>query len=100
MTISDAANELMLYAENTQAFIDPVVKSLSKHHKRGDYSYDKAIKAFERYCLIPAAKQYALEHGSMTQSWHSMFPKSDRIQAAETLADRWTAEFRLGNYWD
>lgn len=100
MTDSIAARELELYAENTEAFIGPVIKNLSKHYKRGNFSLDLAIKSIERYCLVPAAKQYKLENGSMTDSWHSLFPKAVRLEAAETLARRWAAEFRLGNFWD
>lgn len=100
MTLSDAARELELYAENTEVFISPVIKNLSKHYKRGNYSLDLAIKSIERYCLTPAAKQYHLEHCSMTEAWHSVFPKAVRLEAAESLAERWTAQFKLGNFWD
>lgn len=100
MKDSIAATELELYAENVEAFIAPAIKNLSKHYKRGDFSLDLAIKSIERYCLIPAAKQYKLEHGSMTDSWQSMFPKSVRLEAAETIAHKWAAEFKLGNFWD
>ena len=100
MADSIAARELELYAENTEAFIAPVIKNLSKHYKRGNFSLDLAIKSIERYCLTPAAKQYKLEHGSMADSWHSMFPKAVRLEAAETIARKWSAEFKLGNFWD
>lgn len=99
MNLSDAARELELYATNTEAYIKPVIQNLSKHHKRGIFSLDKAIHSIERYCLTPAAKQYNLEHGSMTTPWHSMFPKAVRLEAAESIALEWAAEFRLGNYW-
>ena len=100
MKLSDAARELELYAENIEAFIAPVIKNLSKHHKRGEFSLDKAIHAIERYCLFPAAKQYHLEHGSMTDRWFQVFPKAVRLEAAESIALKWSAEFKLGNYWD
>jgi hypothetical protein len=41
-----------------------------------------------------------LEHGSMTQKWSDLFPKSVREEAATSIVDSWVAEFRLGNYWD
>jgi hypothetical protein len=94
------ARELELYATNTEAFIAPVIKNLSKHWKRGNFSLDRAIHSIERYCLTPAAKQYNLEHGSMTTAWHHTFPKSVRLEAAESIARSWVAEFRLGNFWD
>ena len=100
MSLSDTARELELYATNTEAFIAPVIKNLSKHHKRGDFSLDRAIHSIERYCLTPAAKQYDREHGSMTTPWHHVFPKAVRLEAAESIARSWVAEFRLGNYWD
>lgn len=100
MTLSDAARELELYATNMEVYIKPVIQNLSKHHKRGQFSLDLAIRAIERYCLTPAAKQYNLEHGSMTTPWHHVFPKSVRLEAAESIALQWSAEFKLGNYWD
>jgi len=98
--LSIDARELELYAENVEAFIYPVIKNLGKHYKRGNFSLDLAIKSIERYCLIPAAKQYKLEMGSMTTSWHQMFPKVVRLEAAESIALKWVAEFKLGNFWD
>ena len=100
MSLSDTARELELYATNTEAFIAPVIKNLSKHHKRGDFSLDRAIHSIERYCLTPAAKQYDREHGSMSTPWHHVFPKAVRLEAAESIARSWVAEFRLGNYWE
>ena len=100
MKMSEAATELELYATNVKAYMHPTIKNLSKHHRGGDFSLDLAIHAIERYCLIPAAKQYKLEHGSMSDSWYSMFPKPVRLEAAESIARQWVAEFRLGNYWD
>ena len=100
MTLSDAARELELYAENVEAFIAPVIKNLSRHHRRGQFSLDQAIKSIERYCLMPAARQYHLEHGSMSIRWFQVFPKAVRLEAAESIALKWSAEFKLGNYWD
>ena len=100
MHLSDAAFDLELYTTNIKAYMHPVIKNLSKHHKRGNFSLDKAIHAIERYCLTPAAKQYNIEYGSMTQAWHDAFPKAVRLEAAENIARHWAAEFRLGNYWD
>ena len=98
MTLSTEARELELYATNVEAFICPVVKNLAKHYKRGNFSLDKAIHSIERYCLTPAAKQYKLEFGSMTETWHQMFPKNVRLEAAESIALEIIAEFKLGNF--
>ena len=100
MSLSEAAFELELYATNVKAWIHPVIKNLSKHHKRGEFDLDKAIHAIERYCLTPAAKQYKIEHGGMCTRWDAIFPKAVRLEAAEKIARHWAAEFRLGNYWD
>ena len=100
MLLSDTARELELYATNEDAFFKPVVKTLGKKHMNGKFNYERAIHCVERYCLTPAAKQYKLENGSMTQSWHSMFPKSVRLEAAYFIVDELLEEFRIGNYWD
>ena len=95
-----AARELELYATNVRAWIHPVISKLSKKYKAGTFDYGKAITAVERYCLTPAAKQYMLECGSMTQHWADLFPKPVRMEAAEAIVDSWIAEFKLGNFWD
>ena len=100
MTLSTDARELELYATNVECWIAPVIKTLSKKHRAGIFSYDKALVAVDRYCLIPAAKQYKLEFGSMTQKWSDLFPANVRAEAAISIVDSWLAEFRLGNYWD
>ena len=97
-TLSIEARELELYATNVEAYIGPVVKNLAKHYKRGNFSMDLAIKAIERYCLTPAAKQYNLENGSMTTPWHHVFPKPVRLEAAESIAREIIDEFKLGNF--
>jgi hypothetical protein len=94
------ARELELYATNVESWIAPVIKTLSKKHRAGIFDYDKAINYVDRYCLIPAAKQYKLEFGGMTDRWFDLFPKAVRQEAAQTIVDNWVAEFRLGNYWD
>jgi len=48
---------------------------------------------------MPAAKDYLMQFGSMTQGLRNTFPKSMRLFVAEQLADRFRAEFELGNYW-
>ena len=96
----DAARELELYATNVEIWYAPVIKNLSKHYKRGNFSLDLAIHSIERYCLTPAAKQYHLEHGSMTSKWSDTFPKFVRLHVAEQIALQWVEEFKLGNFWD
>ena len=94
------ARELELYATNVEAWIKPVIQTLSKKHRKGVFDYDKALHCVDRYCLIPAAKQYNLENGSMSTKWSDIFPKSVRDEAAMSIVDSWVSEFKLGNYWD
>jgi hypothetical protein len=100
MTATIEARELELYATNVEAWIAPAIKCLSAAHRAGIFNYEKAINYMDRYCLVPAAKQYRLEFGSMTDRWFDLFPKSVRQEAAQNIVDGWVSEFRLGNYWD
>ena len=95
-----AARELELYATNVEAWIGPVIKTLSKKHRAGVFDYGRALAYVDRYCLTPVAKQYRLEFGGMTDRWSDLFPKPVREQAAAAIVGSWVAEFRLGNYWD
>lgn len=100
MTDTIASRELELYACNfSELHYNMVGKTLSKFHKEGTFNLDRAIAYVDRYLLIPAAKDYALEYGGMRSSWHTMFPKPTRSHAAESIARSFVSEFRLGNYW-
>jgi len=100
MTDTIASRELQLYACNfSEAHYNMVGKTLSKFHKQGTFNLDRAIGYIDRFLLIPAAKDYKLTCGSMRDSWNTMFPKSERLLAAESIARSFVAEFRLGNYW-
>lgn len=96
----EAARELELYATNVEDWIKPIIQTLSKKHRAGVFELDRAIAYIDRYCLIPAAKQYRLEFCGISDRWDAIFPKSVRLVAAESIARSWVAEFRLGNYWD
>jgi hypothetical protein len=100
MTDHTAARELELYASNVEAWIAPVIKTLSKKHRQGTFDYGRAIDYVDRYALVPAAKQYRLEFCGMGDRWQEVFPKSVRQEAAKAIVDQWVAEFRLGNYWN
>lgn len=92
--------ELELYTKNNvgRAYYEPSYKTLGKFHKEGTYNLDRAIKYLDKYCITPAARQYVLEHCSMSDSVKNIFPKSDRLKLAEYLALEMVGEFRLGNY--
>jgi hypothetical protein len=100
MTDTDASRELELYATNVECWIAPVIRTLSRKWQQGVFDLDRAIAYVSRYCLVPAAKQYKLEYGSMRTPWHQMFDKSTRDLAAEAIVTQWVAEFKLGNFWD
>ena len=92
--------ELEFYCKNNvgRAYYEPGYKILGKFHQKGTYNLDRAIAYIDRYCLLPAAKQYLLEHGSMTDSVKGMFPRSERLKLAEYMAQEMVGEFKLGNY--
>ena len=96
-----AATELEQYARNFSGeHYNDVGACLSKHHKRGDFSYEIAVGYIERNLVLPAAKDYLLTQCSMTQGLPNTFPKSMRLFVAEQLANSYRAEFELGNYWN
>ena len=97
--LSIEARELELYFENSEWLIKPSTIALGKAHKSGEFDYERALKFLTNRCR-EAAKQYALEFGSMTDSWQSMFSVADRKACAESILEGMLAEFHLGNYWD
>jgi hypothetical protein len=99
-TDNTAARELELYATNTEAFIAPVIRTLSKKYRAGVFDYGRALSYVDRCCLMPAARQYRREFAGINDRWQDLFPKPVREAAAAAIVDGWLAEFRLGNYWD
>jgi len=97
---SIAARELQMYACNfSESHYNSVGKTLSKFYQKGTFNLDRAIAYIERYLLVPAAKDYDMCYGTMTTSWNTMFPKPERLAAAESIAHAFVSEFRLGNFW-
>lgn len=95
-----AARELELYACNfSESHYNTVGRTLTKFYKKDTLSFDRAVAFIERYLLVPAAKDYQLNYGSLTTSWNSTFPKAERMVAAESIAHAFMSEFRLGNFW-
>ena len=100
MSDTIASRELQLYACNFSGpHYNMVGKTLSKFYKQGTYSHERAIAYIDRYLLIPAAKDYVLTCGSMYDIWCNMFPKPERMLAAESIAHEFVSEFKLGNFW-
>jgi hypothetical protein len=99
-TMSHEAIELVLYAENDagcyKAYILPMLKACERKYLRLDGDLTKMLNGFARIAC-PIARQYMLEHGSMTDSWHSVFPVSVRREFAEYFARYFLSEFHAGN---
>ena len=87
---SHAAYELELYIDNTEAiyraYLVPVSRRLATIYAKGEFDRELGLRAMRRVC-DNAAKQYTLEHGSMTTRWSEMFTKGDRDRVSETLVD-------------
>lgn len=101
--MSHEAVELSLYAENDygcfRAYILPMLVACQTHYDKGQGDYERMLKGFQRV-LAPVARQYILEHGSMTDRWADVFPVSVRREVAERFAEYFLDEYRLGNRWE
>ena len=77
------ARELYLYALNTSGVyfgvIDPTINSLRRHVKRGNYSKDAALVAWQ-HAANKAAKLYISDYGGA-------FGVADRCAAAVALCE-------------
>jgi hypothetical protein len=82
-----AVRELELYVDNTRSLYDQKVKifwkSMAAKVARKRYDHEKAVYGF-LHLADRAAKQYAKEFGG---TWHTMFPKPERMEVARTLRD-------------
>ena len=90
-----AVRELVLYAENdgelyAQSY-EPISKNLAKKYEKGSYDPELAIKGW-MYFVDAAAKKYAQDFGGV---WHQMFPKTERLMAAQEIAESWLAEYEI-----
>lgn len=97
--LSTASAELCIYAEQNEtcyrAYLLPAFKNLERKIKRGIFDLDKAILLFQKYTTVALAKQYTLEHGSMTDKWSDIFTVSDRKQLAEYWAEKVRDEIKI-----
>ena len=94
-----AARELELYARNfSGTHWNTCVSTLRKFYTKGTYSHDRAIGYISRYLCVPAAKDYHLCCGSLTDSWNSLFNKPTRDYAAECIAEELHSDFVNGAY--
>jgi hypothetical protein len=99
--MSHEARELVLYMENELAWyngINWVNGTLAQHWVNNRFDLDLGIKAYARVTM-DAAKQYHREHGSMSDSVYSVFPKFVRDQVCEFLARSFVATVRQPEVW-
>ena len=96
----DLALELELYAGHfSSVHINSIGRTLTKFWRKGSFDYERALDYVYRNLVIPAAKDYKVCHGSLNQSWHTMFPIPERKLAAENVLNQFVGEFKLNNFW-
>ena len=95
----DAAREMEIYINNNNDLYrsrhNPILKNLSKKHKKGVYDVQKAAKLFT-YLIQDGMQRYAKEFGS--GKWNTLLSTSDRKLLALEFAREALDEFNLGNY--
>lgn len=101
---SHEATELEIYMMNDygchRAYFQPVCRALAGLYDKGKYTHEIALRRM-LYAVNACAKQYNLEHGSMTSKWSSLFPRGDRDRVSAVLVDYFLSEIRLDNrFWE
>jgi hypothetical protein len=95
-SLSIAAAELMLCAENDRTYYPQIVRTLVKFLKAGTFSKDRALPYIHKYLLLPVARN---QIGSVSiAKVNAAYPHADRMAAAEAISDGLVCEFRMGNY--
>lgn len=87
-----AAYELVLYAENDSHLYFhnamPIIASLTRKMRRGQYDTTKACKAWE-YFATAAAQKYCREFCDKNTKYHSIFNAATRREVAAQLEERY-----------
>ena len=95
------ANELKLFTENDgdlyRQQTTSILKNLATKKAKGIYDHVKAIQAW-MYLAEAGARAYVKQHGSPTDTWHTMFPVNVRRECAVAWRDEFETEYDLGNY--
>ena len=100
-TMESQVEELAMYACNfSSEHYNDIGRKLSAAWRDGDWDQQWALTTLLVDLVIPAAKDYKREFGSMTQSLHEMFPIAVRGAATCQMYDHFVEEFKLGNLWD
>ena len=93
ITPIDAA-DLQRYIDNERTLYEriwtPVTTSLTCKKDAGIYDHDAAVKAF-KHLIDVGARQYQSEYSVSVSS-------AVKIETAESMRDRFEAEYDLGNY--
>lgn len=89
---SVAAYELVLYTDNTYSmyagYVKPTIATLAQHMKRGEYSEEKACKAWEHVATW-AAKHYCREYASANEKYYNLFNAATRKEAARQMEENY-----------
>lgn len=98
---SQTASELHIYADNDASLYhgqrSSIEKNLINKRARGVYDHALAVKLWMHF-VDAAAKKYVAEYDAKGSVWHQVFPKSVRMEVAETFANDFEREAELGNY--
>ena len=96
-----AATELELFIVNDSTVyaqkVEPILKNLSRKHKKGQYDIKKAIKGW-MYAVDLGAKKYAADFGSGSNEGFKMFDKPTRMHVASELEKNYRNEIQNGDY--
>ena len=99
-TMESQVEELAMYACNfSEEHYNYMGRKLSAAWRNGDWSQEWALNMLLIDLVIPAAKDYKREFGSMTQSWHEMWPGAVRGAVTCQMYDHFVDEFKLGNFY-
>ena len=90
-----AANELFLYASNSQTlytmYVEPIIKDFRRKVKKGTFNKELAPKAFDT-CVKDAAIQYCKEFGSPNQKYYEVFNAATRRETARMMFEHFEDE--------
>lgn len=99
--LSHSATELYFYASHDadtyRAYMAPALLNLQRKFRKGTFSYERGLKLLRQYTLVSVAKDYAREHGGMSQPWYELFTVQDRANVAEVILGELLCEIRIGN---
>jgi hypothetical protein len=101
------AYDLELFIDNTSEIYYrhtvPVLRMISKHYDRGNGSKPEALKAIERYIVLPACKMYISECCAGTVTVRNFTPRELREYVASELFDKYEEGLQDKNsterYW-